>query len=101
MATLYAMPDDIGNMTSLAQWGNSTLEGFLGILLLFVIFTVMFMVVVRKTEAGNAYATAMFITTIVAIMFKLLDIVDGTTLFICFVLAGLGYLIAGKSKTYY
>jgi len=98
---VYEMPTNVGNMTSFMQWGNTTLEGYAGILVLLAFFVIGYVTVSWRTESGNAFTFSMIITTFMAMFFRIIGIVDSTTLFICFILTGIGFVIISKSRSSY
>jgi len=97
----YDLPNNITTMTSLIQWSNGILDGLLGIILLVAIFVVSFVTTSYKTESANAFTFAIILTTVMAILFRILEIVSSTVLFVCFVLAAFGIFVTSKERSGY
>lgn len=98
---MYYLPNNITKFTYLIQYSNNILEGLLGIILLVSIFIVGFVTTSHKTESANAFTFAIILTTVIAILFRILEIVSSTVLFICFVLTAFGIFVTSKSKSGY
>lgn len=94
----YPMPTNLTRLSDLIPWAKDIVGNWLGIGILIALFFIVFSSSITKTEAGNAYTTAITITSFIAVLFMILGLIDGFVLMLCFALTGLGVWITSKSR---
>jgi hypothetical protein len=97
----YVLPTNVTRMSELFVWADQTVSGWLGPMILLSLFIVSYITTNAKTESGNAFTFSSILVTIVAILFRIIGIVDTYVLFICIILAALGVLNVSKERSYY
>jgi len=97
----YDVPNNITTFTSLVQWSNGVIDGYLGLMLLIAAFVVSFGVSIFKTDAANSFCVAMIFVTFWAILFKIIGIISGVVLFVCIIFSALGLLLTSKDRRPY
>jgi hypothetical protein len=83
----YTMPQNVTGSVDLLVWTNSTVGGWFGSMILFSFFIVTFMAT-NKGSTKTAFATASFVTAMVAIMMRAMDFVSDNAVITAIVMAG-------------
>jgi len=90
---MYPLPYNITGFVSLTQYAQVVTEGWFGDLLLFTIFTVMFLLMKRADDFKTTFATAAIITLLFAVMLWILGVLSTIALILSVGLAITGVLI--------
>lgn len=83
----------------MVQYANNITDGLFGNIILFAIFVVAFVVLMSKNfRTSVALATSTFITTLLAMMFRILGVIGDSSMLICIVatVASVAFLIFEK-----
>ena len=83
----YQMPQNVTGTVDLLVWTNSTVDGWFGSMILFAFFIVTFMAT-KKASSKTAFATASFITALVAVMMRAMDFVSDNAVITSIIMAG-------------
>lgn len=86
--------EPINNLTQvdLFQTANMYADGLLGIGLLIAIFSLIFFTM-RGYDPAKSFASASFVTGIVAIMFRVMNVVSDMVMWLCLVLMIIGIAV--------
>lgn len=72
---IFEYPENVTGMLSLFSYANSVTNGWFASIILFAVFMVAFLAQ-KQYVTHRAFATSMFLTTIIAIIFKTLDLIS-------------------------
>ena len=78
----YSMPTNVTGFSDLFVWANDTVNQTLGAGLLFAFFIILFSYLKGHSETKEAMATSLYITTILAILFRILAVINDYIMFI-------------------
>lgn len=98
MATVV-LPQNTTGLVSFISWADGVVNGWFGPVILLALFMVIFLAT-KKEESKQAFAVAGFLTAIVAVMLRVLEIIPDRTLIISVVVAGAGilWLVVDREK---
>lgn len=95
----YAMPQNVTGSVDLLVWTNTAVNGWFGTMILFSFFIVTFMAT-KKGSSKTGFATAAFVTALVATMMRAMDFVSDNAVIIAIVMAGFAimWLIVDRER---
>lgn len=91
MADRYLAPTGNQTIADLMKTANMYSEGWLGLGLLIIIFAVTFFAL-RGYDVRKSFATSCLITSISAILLRVIGIVNDLVFWVCLILAIIGFL---------
>tara|TARA_Y100000310_G_scaffold315737_1_gene366632 strand:- start:13788 stop:14081 length:294 start_codon:yes stop_codon:yes gene_type:complete len=80
-------PSNTTNLINFVTHANSITDGWFGLIVLISIFTVS-MIAMKGKRTTAAFAAAMFGTSLMGILLRVMDVLNDRALFACFVLLG-------------
>ena len=84
----YQYPSNVTTFAGYGVWANSVTEGYFGLGILLMIFFVSFisLIMLRGIEPKRAFAGGSFFTMVLAIVFRVMNILSDTFMFACIIL---------------
>lgn len=93
---MYDMPTNVTRFSDLFTYANTVTGGFLGVIILIMCFCIAFFAM-KNYDTGKAFASACFITTVIAVLLSAMALVSGLVLLICIIATALSVLFLFKS----
>lgn len=87
----WAYPTNVTSSLDLLTWTDTTVSGWFGAGVLMAFWMVMFLVT-KKTDTKKAFATTSFMTALIAVPMRVLELINDTHVIIAIVMAAAGLL---------
>jgi len=89
MTANFSYPTNATKMYQIFQYSNTVTNEWFGAVILIMLFVIIF-ITLKDYKTNRAFATASFITAVVAVLFKSFSIITDFTLYLFIIAAGLG-----------